>query len=110
MKRLYARSGSNVGACLRKKYAGDGMSAVSLDEMCLVSRALERVLRAMPDKSRLQMTTADLADAVLEAVAEGARGEAAIAETALAKLRTLSPALAQRPLRLDQVVGRIPEP
>lgn len=59
------------------------MNGTSVAELCVLSRALERAIRAVPNKPRPDVTTSDLADAVLAAAQEGIRDEQMLAERAL---------------------------
>lgn len=59
------------------------MNDASVAELCVMSRALERALRALPDKPRLDITTNDLLLGVLAAATEGIRDERILAKRAL---------------------------
>lgn len=62
----------------------------SLTELCFMSRALERAIRAIPDKPRPDIETAHLVEGVLAAVREGVRDETEIAERALERVGVLA--------------------
>jgi hypothetical protein len=58
----------------------------SVEELCLFSRALERAIRAVPNKPRSDVTTRDLADTISMLAEEGMRDEVELAESALLHL------------------------
>jgi hypothetical protein len=51
-----------------------------------MSRALERALRALPNKPRVDITTHDLLQGVLAAATEGIRDERILAKRALERV------------------------
>jgi hypothetical protein len=51
--------------------------------LCVLSRALERAIKAVPDKPRRDIATSDLAEAVEAAAREGIRDEKTLAQWAL---------------------------
>jgi hypothetical protein len=55
----------------------------SVEELCLFSRALERAIRAVPNKPRSDVTTRDLADAISMLAEEGMRDEIELADSGL---------------------------
>jgi hypothetical protein len=62
------------------------VASSSVDELCLLSRALERAIRAVPNKPRFDVTTRDLADAISMLADEGMRDEVELADSALIHL------------------------
>jgi hypothetical protein len=61
----------------------------SIAELCVMSRALERAMRAIPNKPRMDIATRDLADGVLAAATEGISDETILAERALERVGIL---------------------
>ena len=62
------------------------MKDASISELCVMSRALERAMRAIPNKPRSDIATRDLAEGVLAAATEGISDEAILAERALRRV------------------------
>ena len=62
------------------------MNSASVAELCVMSRALERALRALPNKPRVDITTNDLLLGVLAAATEGIRDERMLARRALERV------------------------
>lgn len=62
------------------------MEGMSITELCVMSRALERAIRAIPDKPRSDIATSDLTEGVLAAVIEGISDEVMLAERALERV------------------------
>jgi hypothetical protein len=58
----------------------------SVAELCVMSRALERALRALRNRSRSNIATSDLAEGVLAAATEGIRDERVLAKRALERV------------------------
>jgi hypothetical protein len=58
----------------------------SVAELCVMSRALERALRALRNRSRSNIATSDLAEGVLAAATEGIRDERILAKRALERV------------------------
>jgi hypothetical protein len=56
---------------------------MSVDELCLMSRALERAITALPGKPRRDVTTHQLSVGIEEAAKEGIRDEETLARRAL---------------------------
>lgn len=65
------------------------MNQATIDDLCLLSRALERAIRSVPDKPRHDVTTDALARGVLDAAQRGIRHEAELAESALRSVGVL---------------------
>lgn len=61
----------------------------SVEELCLLSRALERAIRAVRTSPDPDVTTADLANAIEARAAQGLRDEVELADHAL--LSALAP-------------------
>jgi hypothetical protein len=59
------------------------MLNLSVEELCLMSRALERAMRAVPNKPRTDITTHQLSMAILNAAKKGIREENILARWAL---------------------------
>jgi hypothetical protein len=62
------------------------VNSASVAELCVMSRALERALRALPNKPRVDITTNDLLLGVLAAATEGIRDERILARRALERV------------------------
>lgn len=62
------------------------MDGPSVAELCVMSRALERALRALRNRSRSNIATSDLAEGVLAAATEGIRDERILAKRALERV------------------------
>ena len=62
------------------------MDGPSVAELCVMSRALERALRALRNRSRSNIATSDLAEGVLAAATEGIRDERVLAKRALERV------------------------
>jgi hypothetical protein len=58
----------------------------SVEVLTMLSRALERAIRAVPNKPRADVTTADLANAIEARAAQGLRDEVELADHALQHL------------------------
>jgi hypothetical protein len=54
-----------------------------MDELCLMSRALEQAIRSLRGKSFGRLTTGELAAAVVNAAEQGIRDEHALAARAI---------------------------
>jgi hypothetical protein len=67
------------------------MAETSVADLCVLSRALERVIRAVPNKPRADLCTQDLLDAVLAAAKLGMRDEVQLARAALEQVRLQFP-------------------
>jgi hypothetical protein len=59
------------------------MPEMSIAELALMSRALERAMNKIPNKPRTDVTTKDLSLAILTAANEGIRDEESLASRAL---------------------------
>ena len=59
------------------------MSEMSIAELALMSRALERAMNKIPNKPRTDVTTHDLSLGILTAANEGIRDEESLARRAL---------------------------
>lgn len=62
------------------------VNSSSVAELCVMSRALERALRALPNKPRSDIATSDLADGILAAAVDGIRDETILAKLALERV------------------------
>jgi len=65
------------------------MAGMSVDELCVMSKALERVIRAVPNKPRPDITVAELADAMAAAAEEGVRDEDTLVRLTLERIASL---------------------
>jgi hypothetical protein len=66
------------------------MTDWSVADLCLFSRALERVMRSIPANVRIELTTEEMADTVYDLATSGIRDEKLLAEMALHKLGSTS--------------------
>ena len=62
------------------------MATFTPSELDMMSRALERALTGLPGKPRSDITTADLAESIIQAATAGLRDEEILAERALARV------------------------